>query len=82
MKGAYMVLIESPILVPGRPGDLRMIFNIAVEQTNLIRLEAERTGATDETALRSVAEAIEQSLAMWLGKIPVERSVLEAGSIH
>ena len=62
----------KPILEPGRPGDLRMIFEVAVEDLHKLMLAGIGKGGTDDDEVRAVALAMQKAIKMWLGEIPVD----------
>lgn len=68
--------VTAPIIIPGRPGDLRMIFGVGLEAVDEIKTEHDESGTLDEPGLFAVAKAIELCIQMWRGEIPVEQSAL------
>jgi len=70
------------IIEPGRPGDLKMIFEVGVDAIEQIRMDHERTGEYDEAGMHAIALVIVEAIRMWRGEIPVEPDLFEKVTVN
>ena len=58
--------MSKPILQPGRPGDLLLILQTALDETKRLK-ECAAAGEQADDAAHGVAVATLEALCMWLG---------------